>query len=435
MQSKDYVALLEKHEASAVRFLENVVWDSADGYKVTDVDGVTRIDFSSGAMITNSGHNNPAIIQAIKEQLDTGIYSSYLFPNKPRCKLHVLLSKIIPQNYQSVFLNTGSEGIETALKIVRIYANKVLKNKGLVVSFKNSYHGKMMASTAIGGTEKIKYWISPNILNELSVQVPFPNCEYEHKRYTLDETIKEIKKLGVDIKDVAAFFIEPYQGGSCSFVPSSYAQDLQEWAHKQGVLIVSDEVQSGVARTGKMWGYEHLNITPDIIVAAKGLSACLPLSAVCARKDLFDLCEPGNFNTTHSGNPICCAAAYANLNFIINNKIVTHTEKMGVVMRSCLENIQKKYPWFVSYVLGRGLAFSIHINVKYTYLLKDLLKTFIKNGLMVISPGGAGGTTFKLVPPLIIDEQGIKDGCNIIEKSVCEIVSKFRLSEENKQLL
>lgn len=430
MNTADYVDILEKYEASAVRFLENIVWDTADGYYVTDVDGVTRVDFSSGAMITNSGHNNPRIVAAIRKQLDSGVYSSYLFPNKARCELHEILSGIIPAGYQSVLMNTGSEGIETALKIARIHAHKVLKNKGLVVSFKNSYHGKMMASTAIGGTEPIKYWIAPGILGELSVQVPFPNCAYEPSAYSFDDTLAEIEARGVSLGDIGAFFIEPYQGGSCSFVPASYARAMQDWCRRHNVLLVSDEVQAGVARTGKMWAYEHLDIVPDIIVAAKGLSACLPLSAVCARKELFDLCEAGNFNTTHSGNPVCCAAAVANLRFILDENIVENAARMGLVMRSSLEAIRAKYPWFISHVLGAGLAYAIHIHVRYKPLLKDILRKFLANGLLVISPGGVGGTTFKLVPPLIIDEKGIREGCAIIDRSIAEIIAQFHPTED-----
>jgi 4-aminobutyrate aminotransferase/diaminobutyrate-pyruvate transaminase/4-aminobutyrate aminotransferase/(S)-3-amino-2-methylpropionate transaminase len=423
-QSEDYIKMLEKHEASAVRFLENIVWDTAKDCWVTDVDGVRRLDFSSGAMITASGHGNEAIINAIKKQLDSGVYTSYLFPNKARCELHELLATILPQGYQSVFMNTGSEAIETALKVARIHAVKKLNNKGLVVSFNNSYHGKMMASTAIGGSDKIKYWIPEAVQKALSVQVPFPNCEYEPKRYSFAETLRHIKAKGVDLKDVGAFFIEPYQGGSCSFIPSDYAAAMQRWCQQNNVLIVCDEVQSGIARTGKMWGYEHLGITPDIIVAGKGLSASLPLSAVCAPKELFDLCEAGNFNTTHSGNPICCAAAVANLSYVLENNLTQKAEAMGKVLRSELETIRSKYPDFIKHILGEGLAYAIHLNVKYKDLLKIFLQTMIKNGLLVISPGGVAGTTFKLVPPLIIDADGIRLGCAIIDRSIAEVLNR-----------
>src|ERR1043165_3000975 len=124
MRSSDYIAILEKHEPAAVRFVENIVWASADNFRITDVDGVTRLDFSSGAMITNSGHNNAAIIQAIERQLHTGIYSTYLFPNLQRCSLHQTLARIIPNGYQALFLSTGSEAVETAIKVARINAGK-----------------------------------------------------------------------------------------------------------------------------------------------------------------------------------------------------------------------------------------------------------------------------------------------------------------------
>ena len=424
--------MLEKHEAAPVRFLENVVWDSADGYHIRDVDGNTYVDFSSGAMITNSGHNNQAIIDAITDQLKTGIYSTYLFPNKPRAILHELLSRIAPADYQTVLLNTGSEGIEMALKMVRIYATKVRANKGLVVTFKNSYHGKLMATTAIGGSDPLKYWISEDIQSELSVQVPFPNCEYEPRPYSFADTLAQLRDKNVDIDDVAAFLIEPYQGGSCSFVPESYARDMAEFCRANDILVVCDEVQSGVGRTGEMWAYQHLGIVPDIFVAAKGVAASLPLSVVFARRDLFDLCDLGSFNTTHSGNPVCCAAAVANINYVLDNDLVERSRRMGELLHRKLEEIATKYPFFVSHVLGKGLAQSIHLNQNYKHLLKDVLKAFIANGLLVVSPGGAGGTTFKLVPPLIIDEEGIERGCDIIANSLSEIISANCLDEKER---
>ncbi|MGV0816071.1 aspartate aminotransferase family protein [Mycolicibacterium boenickei] len=420
-----YISLLQKHEASAVRFLENVVWESADGYYVRDVDGNTYIDFSSGAMITNSGHNNQAIIAAVVEQLRSGIYSTYLFPNKPRALLHEVLSTISPAGYQSILLNTGSEGIETALKIARIHATKTLRNRGLVVSFQNSFHGKTLASTSIGGTDALKYWISDRIQSELSAQVPFPDCEYEERQYSFHDTLEHLEGQGIDIDDVAAFFIEPYQGGSCSFVPASYARDLVDFCRERRILVICDEVQSGVGRTGRMWAFEHLGVVPDVFIAGKGLAASLPLSCVIARKDLLDLCEPGSFNTTHSGNPICCAAAIANINFVLENDIVERAESVGDLLKARLTAIQTKYPEIVAHVLGRGLAVSIHIDQKYKPILHDLLTTFIRNGLLVVNPGGVGGTTFKLVPPLIIDEEGISKACEIIDRSIAETVSSL----------
>jgi len=426
--TREYLEVLNEYEPTAIRFLANVIWDKAEGYHVTDTDGVTRIDFCAGAMIANSGHNCKEIIDAIKEQLDTGIYTTYLFPNKPRCELLETLYPLVPPHYQIAFLNTGSEAVESAIKIARIYAHKVLKNKGIIVSFNNSYHGKMMATTAIGGTESLKYWIPKKVLEELTVQVPFPTCPYEPELQTFADTLAAIK--GIE-QDIAAFIIEPYQGGSCAFLTPEYAADLQDWCNANKILLISDEVQSGMGRTGKLWAYEHLQIVPDIIAGGKGISASLPLSAVIARKDLFDLCELGSFNTTHSGNPICCAAAIANIKHLLKHKLVENSEKMGILLKKLLTELQGEYPWFIRYVLGKGLAQAIHLNVKYKHLVKPLVERCIKNGLLLISPGGVAGTTIKLIPPLVIDEKGITEGCRIIKKSIKEIISENHLTESD----
>lgn len=430
MDTKQYLEYLTQLEPEAVRFLPNIIWEKADGYHITDTEGITRIDFCAGAMITNAGHNCKEIIAAIHQQLETGIYSSYLFPNKPRCELLKTLSSLIPSNYQTAFLNTGAEAVESSLKIARIYAHKVRKNKGIIISFKNSYHGRMLGSTAIGGTEAIKYWIPPTVLQELAIQVPFPSCPYESKAHQFSDFLISIQDSSVSVEDIVAVIIEPYQGGSCAFLPKDYAKALRQWCTDNQILLISDEVQSGLGRTGKIWGYEHFEIVPDIIAAGKGLSASLPLSAVIARKDLFDLCEMGNFNTTHSGNPVCCAAANANLKYLMQHHLVANAANMGLLLNQLLIAIQQQYPWFISHVLGEGLAFAMLLNVKYKYLVKKVTEKCIANGLMLLSPGGVGGTTIKLVPPLMIDEKGIRAACAIIAKSINEIILEHKPDRE-----
>lgn len=410
-KTEEYLKILDEYEPTAVRFLPNVLWAHAEGYHVTDNDGITRIDFCAGAMIANSGHHCPDIIKSIKAQLDTGIYTTYLFPNIPRCELLLKLSKLIPSGYQIALMNTGSEAMESAIKIARIYATKELNNKGLIVSFKNSYHGKMMATTAIGGVDALKYWIPRKVVDEITIQVPFPTCPYESSEYQFSDTLNLLK--GIE-QDIAAFVIEPYQGGTCAFLTPAYAKELRAWCDKNRILLISDEVQSGMGRTGKLWAYEHLGIVPDVIAAGKGLSAALPLSAVIARKDLFDLCELGSFNTTHSGNPICCAAAVANIDYMMKNKVVQNAEKMGQLLNKALTTIQQENPWFIKYILGKGLAHAIHLHPQFKHLSRPLVDQCIKNGLLLISPGGPAGTTIKIIPPLIIDEKGIKEGCAII---------------------
>ena len=431
MHTEQYLALLQAYEPAAVRFLPNIVWASADGYRVTDVEGVTRIDFCAGAMIANAGHNNKDIIDAIKAQLETGVYTTYLFPNKPRCRLLKTLSALIPPDYQIALFNTGTEAVETAVKIARIYGHKVLKNKSLVVTFNNAYHGKLIGSTAISGTKAAKYWLPNDLLQALSIQVPFPSCPYEPRPLHFSDFVSAIHEHQVSEQDIAAVLIEPYQGGSCAFLPFEYAQSLRRWCEEHRILLIADEVQSGMGRTGKMWACEHLGIVPDIIVGGKGIGASLPLSAVIGRKDLFDLCEVGNFNSTHSGNPVCCAAADANIQYLLRHRLTENAEKMGVLLGSLLSQIQHQYPWFISYVLGKGLVYAIHVNTKYKPFVRPLVDICIKNGLLLISPGGVAGTAIKLIPPLIIDAKGIKEACAIIEKSISEIILEQRLSEKN----
>lgn len=430
------MALLEEYEPAAVRFLENIVWERADGYHVRDADGNVYLDFTSGAMITNSGHNNRAIIDAIAQQLQTGIFSTYLFPNKPRALLHERLSRLIPHGYRSVFLTTGAEAIETSIKIARIHAKKKLGNdRGIIVSFRNAFHGKTMATTAIGGVDALKYWISDGIQAEISVQVPFPNCEYEPDSYRFSDTLDHLAQMDVRLEDVAGFLIEPYQGGSCSFVPGDYARDLAAFCRDTDKLLICDEVQSGVGRTGRMWAYEHLGVVPDIFVAAKGLAAGLPLSAVVGRRDLFDACEPGTFNSTHSGNPVCCAAAVANLDYVVENNLVEHVQHVGATLMARLRELQRQHPQLIAHVLGEGLAVALHLSQDFRHVTAELLRALHANGLLVLSPGGVAGTTFKFVPPLIIDDQGVSEGCDIIEKTFAQIAADLPGNPQQRKAL
>ncbi len=429
-RTKELLAILHEYEPAAIRFLPDIIWAKADGYYVTDTDGVTRIDFSSGALIANSGHNCKEIIDAIKAELDTGIYTTYLFPNKPRCELLKTLAPLIPSGYQTALLNTGAEAVESSLKIARIYAHKILKNKGIVVSFKNSYHGRMLGTTAIGGNESIKYWVPQEVSQALAVQVPFPTCPYEEREQHFSDFITSIEKIHARVEDIAAVIIEPYQGGSCAFLTKEYVQGLRAWCDSHKILLISDEVQSGMGRTGKLWGYEHFGIVPDIIAAGKGISSSLPVSAVIARKDLFDLCEVGNFNTTHSGHPVCAAAANANVQYLIKHNVVENAQKVGQILEDSLASIKARYPWFVRYVLGKGLVAAIHLHQQFKPLLKAVVDRSIQNGLLLLSPGGIGGAVIKIAPPLIIDEKGVREGCTIIEKSIREIIAEHNLKGE-----
>jgi 4-aminobutyrate aminotransferase/(S)-3-amino-2-methylpropionate transaminase len=423
-QSLPILESLRRNEPISMTGQPLVLWDHGEGASVFDKWGNQWIDWSSGVLITNAGHNHPKIRRAIIGQAEKGLLTSYCFPNEPRAELAQLLIDLTPQSLEKAFiLTTGSETVECSLKLMRTYGlQKGGREKITIISFEKAFHGRTLGAQMLGGIPKLKEWIvnlDPDI-----VQVPFPDgFRTTDTSFSLFE--KKLAEQNVDPATVAGVILETYQGGGASFAPADYIKALRQWCDSHGALLTFDEVQAGFGRTGTLFGFEHYGVLPDLICLGKGISSCLPVSAVVGRNEVMNLYGPNEMTSTHTGNPICAAAAVANIHAIIDEGLVENAARMGKVLQEGLNGLKSKYDPIIGAVHGKGLVAGMHI-VKSgskepdSELAWEIVNSCCEKGLLMFAPVGFGGATVKINPPLVISEELVGEGLAVLDETIEE---------------
>jgi 4-aminobutyrate aminotransferase-like enzyme len=333
---------LREAEPLSMRGQPPVIWDRAEGVNVYDAYGNMWLDFSSGVLVTNAGHGCKKIADAIISQASKPLLTTYCFGNQPRIELTKKLVLLAPQGLSKVFvLSTGAETTECALKLMRTYGRKTgTDDKSIIVSFENSFHGRTLGAQQMGSLGG-QTWIK-NLDPEI-VHVPFPDgFRCEDTCFELFE--KTLAQLGVEPDNVAGVISETYQGAGPNFMPKQYAKDLRKWCDMYGAVLCFDEVQAGFGRCGTMWGFELYDVVPDLFCIGKGVSSSLPISGVIGAERVMNLYGPNEMTSTHSGNPICCAAALASIEVIEQEKLVENAAKVGLVLKAGLEYRQSLFP-------------------------------------------------------------------------------------------
>lgn len=422
------IPILEKliqFEPRAMTGLPPIVWDRAVGFQVFDKFGNSWIDFSSGVLVTSAGHSHPKIVAAIVEQAQSGLIHNYCFPQEPRARLVERIATLLPEPLKKVFLlTTGSETIECAIKLCRTYGVKQGgRGKHVIVSFEKSFHGRTLGSQQAGGTPALKEWIVN--LDRGFVQVPFPDG-YRTPDTSFDYFLRCLDEAGVGSQNVAGVVMETFQGASAAFAPVDYMRKMREWTTAHKILLVCDEVQAGFGRSGKMWGFEHYGIIPDLAAFGKGISGSLPLAALAGPAHVMDLHPPGSMSSTHSGNPVCCAAALASIGVILDEGLVENAARLGVVLIARLREIASKHR-VIGNVDGRGLVAAVNIVKPGTKepdaaLAHEIVRRSMEKGLLMFSPVGFGGGTVKICPPLSISEDALNEGLDVLAEVFAEAV-------------
>lgn len=421
------LAKLESFEPSSMHGQPPVIWDRAEGFQVFDPYGNVFIDFSSGVLIANAGHNHPKINRAILDQVGKGLLSSYIFPNMSRYSFIEALMKHVPAPLSSVLLlSTGSEAIECSIKLAKTAGAKKHPHKTIIVSFENAFHGRTMGAQLAGGIPALKKWIGN--LDPTFVQVPFPDGVYSHY-LDFSSFEQSLKEQNINPLDVCAVLMETYQGGIVSFAPQVYMNHLRKWCDTHEVLLIMDEVQSGFCRTGKWWGFEHYGIVPDVIVCGKGVSSSLPLSAVIGTKDLLNQYPPGSMSTTHSANPVSCAAGAASIQVLEEERLDLNAQQLEKIIQAKTALFLKTYRPYIRGIYGKGLVYGIHIQDPLTrlpnhLLAKSIVWNCVQKGLLFFAPVGPSGGTIKINPPLCINSEALEEGLSILEKVLAMELNK-----------
>ncbi len=436
---------LRKYEPVSMSGQPPVVWDRAEGVQVYDKWGNMWLDWSSGVLVTSAGHGRQEIRQAVIAQVEHGLLHNYCFPSEMRARLAEKLVACAPDKLDKAFiLTTGSEAVECALKLARTYAvQKHGWHKTVMVSFNRSFHGRTLGSQLAGGIPALKTWIrEPRVvpvgagegggwqerperaLADQFVQVPFPDG-FRTEDTSFDLFERSLAEQGVDPNQVCGVITETYQGGGASFAPKEYMQQLARWCAEHDALLIFDEIQAGFGRTGTFWGFEHYDVVPDLMTLGKALSGSLPISAVVGRADVMNLYGPGEMTSTHTGNPVCAAAALASIDLIEKENLVENARAMGEVLQGELDKLRRKYPQVIGARHGRGLVAGLHM-VKSGSKEPDgdlafrVVANCARKGLLMFSPVGFGGGTVKVSPPLVIGEEAIMDGIAALDEAIAE---------------
>jgi len=349
------------------------------GSHVWDTNGKEYIDCMGGYGVALVGHCNPRVVKAIKTQLDKIITVHSSLYNKTREQFLESLIKIAPKNLNQVYLNnSGAEAVEAAIKFARKFTGKT----GMV-AMNGSYHGKSFGSLSVTFSQKYRKSFEP-LVEKVSFS-PFGDIE------ALRSTVNS---------DTAFVIMEPIQGESGIHVaPNGFLQDVRKLCNEKGILLIFDEIQSGLGRTGKMWAGQHWETNPDIMCLAKGIAGGVPMGATLVRQDILACINKGEQSSTFGGNPLSCAAGIATIEALTEDRLVENATKMGKVFHGGLERLKEKHK-IIREIRGKGLMIGVEIKFE----VKDILFDGIANNLLLLY---SGKNIIRLLPPLVISESDI----------------------------
>ena len=424
-ESVDRLKRLRDLEPRSMGGQPPVLWNGGRGAQVFDPYGNMWLDFSSGVLVTASGHGHPAICKAIADMAQAGLYHAYCFPTDIRARLVEKITSLLPAPLAKVFLlTTGSEATECCIKLARTHGMAVGgAGKSVLVTFDNAFHGRTMGAQWAGGSPGAKAWLGdpdPRFVN-----VPYPDG-FRQKDVSFDVFVKSLAEKGIDPADVCGVMSETYQGCNAKLMPADYAQALRAWCDTHDAVLIFDEVQAGFGRTGKPFGFMHYGITPDLIACGKGISGGMPLSAVAGTETLMNLYGPGEMTSTHSANPVCSAAALANLRVIVDNDLIDHAAALEPILVDGCKRIaaaagDKVGRWDVAGLVGALQFTRPGTTEPNPDLAFEMVLRAVQAGIMLFAPVGVGGCAIKINPPLVITEDALREGLDVLEKIAGEL--------------
>jgi len=374
-----------------------MIIDRGEGIKVWDLEGREYYDFIGGIAVNSLGYSHPKIVEAISQQAAKLIHCSNLFYNAPQIRLAKELVKISDGD-RVFFANSGAEVNEAALKLAVKYFKEQNKEKYKVIYMKNSFHGRTIATLAATG--KYKYQ-----KDYLPLLPAFQQANFNDLA-SVEEAYEE---------KVAAVIVEPVQGeGGIHIATTDFIEGLRKFCDEKNLLLIFDEIQCGLGRTGKMFAYQHYKVKPDIMTLAKPLGGGLPLGALIAKEEVASVFKPGDHGTTFGGNPVACAAALAFLEVLQKDNLVAECARKGDYFREKLETLRLKYPNLISEVRVIGLMVGLEV-------VKDgpkIVQKMLEEGILI---NCTAENVLRFLPPLIVKEQEIDLFISCLDKVMTEI--------------
>ena len=398
-----------------------IVWNKADGFQIYDKWGNMWLDFTSTIFVANSGHANKRILRGLKRLINKPLIHTYTYLSSERIDYLEYLIKNTPSQFEKAFLlSAGTEATEVALKLMRMNGQKLKQKKVGIVCFEGAYHGRTMGAQFMNGPSSDRNWIGYDDPNIHHIKFPYPWLIDNPEAFFEEEISKLINKENIDPEtEICGFMLETYQGWGAIFYPAEFVKALENFAKRHRILIAFDEMQSGFGRTGKLFGYQHYDVKPDILCCGKGASSGPPLSMVLGPTELMDLPNIGSMSSTHSANPISCVAGHENLKALIEDGLIEKAHKLGEIFHERLNQIKKKYPQYIKYIFGKGLVAGVvfmDANQKPLSTLCDkVCELAFHRGLLLVH---TGRESIKLAPPLCITKEALYEGLEVFEKCI-----------------
>lgn len=390
LEKKYFMRTLVRAPLTIIKGQGSYVWDES---------GRKYLDFVAGWAVNSLGHCHPAVVEAVRSQVGELIQTSNHYYTIPQLQLAQLL--VENSSLNKVFLcNSGAEAAEGAVKLARRYGKLHLNGAYEVITATGSFHGRTLAMVSASGQLKHQQPYTP-------LPAGFINVEYN--------SIEAIKESTTNT--VCAVMLEPVQGEGGVNVPSpNYLKEVRRWCDEKGIVLILDEIQTGIGRTGSLFAHQVYGIEPDVMTLAKGLGGGLPIGAIMA-KDKFSVFAAGEHGSTFGGNPVTCSAAYAALKYIIENDIPRNAYDMGARLTDGLKNIKERWPALVTEIRGKGLLLAVQFSAD---IAKELTQKCLENGLLVndVKPNA-----LRLMPALNITGDEIDEALNLLEMALCRLRS------------
>ncbi|ARO28118.1 4-aminobutyrate aminotransferase [Rhizobium sp. NXC14] len=395
--------------------------DHAENAEIWDKEGRRYIDFAAGIAVLNTGHRHPRVIAAVKEQLDHFTHTCHqVVPYENYVSLAERLNALLPGNFQkkTIFVTTGAEAVENAVKIAR-----AATGRSAVIAFSGGFHGRTFMGMALTG-KVVPYKVGFGAMPGDVFHVPFP---VELHGVSVDQSLAALKKLfaaDVDPQRVAAIILEPVQGeGGFYPAPVAFMKALRELCDQHGILLIADEVQTGFARTGRMFAMDHHEVAADLTTMAKSLAGGFPLAAVTGRAEVMDAPGPGGLGGTYGGNPLGIAAAHAVLDVIVDEDLCSRANQLGGRLKQRLESLREKVPEIAD-IRGPGFMNAVEFNDRTTGLpsadfANKVRLTALDKGLILLTCG-VHGNVIRFLAPITIQDEVFGEALDILETSMLE---------------
>jgi 4-aminobutyrate aminotransferase len=397
----------------------------ADNAEVWDADGKRYLDFAAGIAVCNTGHRHPKVMAAIARQCEAFVHTAFqVVPYETYIALAERLNQLAPiKEAKTLLMTTGAEAVENAVKIARHYTRRPA-----IISFTGAFHGRSLLTMGMTG-KVVPYKAGFGPFPASLYHAPFPIAHHGVSVQDSLDALQRLFKADVEPEQVAAIILEPVQGeGGFYIAPREFMQALRQLCDQHGILLICDEVQTGFARTGKLFATEHFDIEPDLMTIAKSLAGGIPLSGIIGKARIMDSPEPGGLGGTYGGSPLGCAAAHAVLDAIEEEQLCERSQRIGARMIERLK-VMKKNPDStpIGDVRGLGAMVAFELvkerggHVPDPDKLKLLTAKALEHGLILLSCG-IYGNTLRLLTPLTIPDAQLEEGLDILERSLTEIV-------------